>query len=269
MTAAEVRDQPGVGTAAALGIVARGVYIELKRRKDFYVLLMLMLLYVMVIAAVRVVGIDNAATGTLLLNLGMTLAAGASVILTLLLAARQLPDEIDNRTLFPLLARPVSRPVVLAGKWLACWLGGVFTLGVLLLLGWGPAPKLESYDAAMAVQALLLLVAALSMVSASALLLSVFFPKGVTIVAVGLWIAAGGKVTDFATRATGDGVFGGIVDWLFAYLPQFHKYNTITRYTDGAGPLPFLDFASLVAYAIVFTSLALLVAGGAFSRRPL
>jgi ABC-type transport system involved in multi-copper enzyme maturation permease subunit len=37
-------------------------------------------------------------------------------------AARQIPAERENRTIFPLLAKPVTRAHVVAGKFLGCWL---------------------------------------------------------------------------------------------------------------------------------------------------
>ena len=56
-------------------------------------------------------------------------------------AARQIPAERENRTIFPLLAKPVTRGQVIAWKFLGCWLAaGIGFAGVLIVVG----PKLSA-----------------------------------------------------------------------------------------------------------------------------
>ena len=47
--------------------------------------------------------------------------------------ARQIPAERENRTIFPLLAKPVTRAQVVAGKFLGCWLACGMALVVFYL----------------------------------------------------------------------------------------------------------------------------------------
>jgi ABC-type transport system involved in multi-copper enzyme maturation permease subunit len=55
------------------------------------------------------------------------------LIIAIVTTARQLPAERENRTIFPLLAKPVSRGQVIAGKFLGCWLA----VGMALVLFYG------------------------------------------------------------------------------------------------------------------------------------
>ena len=73
----------------------------------------------------------------------------AATLLTLFLAARQIPDEIEHRTIYPLLARPLSRDVYILGKWVACTLVGLAVFAALFVLGWLPVPKMEPYSGAL------------------------------------------------------------------------------------------------------------------------
>ena len=256
-------------SARAVRLIGGGVVIELTRRKDVYVLLFLMGLFLMVTLAVRLVGVEQAATGTFLLNLGMTLAVHAAHVLTLLLAARQVPDELENRTLYPLLAKPVRRDTLLLAKWLACALCGSLVLGVLMLLGWGPAPRLETYSALTLFQALALLPLSLALLAALALALSLFVPRGTALLAAGgLYFAGPPLLALLHDRAAGVAQPVPLA-WLAAYLPDFAKLNLVTRYTDGIGPLPASTFTGLAAYAAVFTIVLLTAAICRFRRRPL
>ena len=248
-------------TARAMRLIGGGVFIELTRRKDAYVLLFLMLLFLVAMLAVKVVGVEEAATGTFLLNLGMTLAVHAAHVLTLLLAARQIPDEIEHRTLYPLLAKPVSRDTMLVAKWLACAVCGTFVLGVLLLLGWVPAPRLESYSAYSFLQ---------MAGPASALPRPAGRPGGRPVARRPAGRGPGGR----RGRRTSPGpsllamirqhaaIHEGLkpAAWLSAYLPDFSKLNLVTRYTDGVGPLSAGEFLGLAAYAGVFVTILLFFA---------
>ena len=46
----------------------------------------------------------------------------SSLVIAITTAARQIPAERESRTIFPLLAKPVSRGELIAGKFVGCWL---------------------------------------------------------------------------------------------------------------------------------------------------
>jgi ABC-type transport system involved in multi-copper enzyme maturation permease subunit len=45
-----------------------------------------------------------------------------SLVIAVTTTARQIPAERENRTLLPLLAKPLTRPQLIFGKFLGCWL---------------------------------------------------------------------------------------------------------------------------------------------------
>lgn len=251
-------------------LIGRGVVIELIRRKDLYVLSMLIGVYLLGVLTVSIVGIERASTAAFLLNLGLTLTYILSHILALVLVARQVPDDIENRTIYPLLAKPVDRPVYLLGKWVSCALCAVFALIILGLVAWVPVPRtgLELYTGMLA-QAVVLLAVSIAMLSALVLLFSLIMPKGVNIVLTGLIVAFGEKLTGLVLSRLQGGAFEKPAEWVAAYLPNFGKLNLLTRYTDGIVPLGPGEFLGLVAYGALFTVVFLALSMYLFNRRVL
>ncbi|MDX2177508.1 MAG: ABC transporter permease [Candidatus Sumerlaeia bacterium] len=250
-------------------LVGRGVWIEIVRRKEFYVLLILVALFCLAALAVSIVGVSNPETATLLLNMGLTLAAGAAHLLTLVTAARQIPAEIENRTLYPMLAKPIGRGEFFLGKWAAVASAGYAVFLVLLVLVWASVPKMESYDAALFVQLVLLQGVSIAFMAAAALALSLWMPTPVVLVLLALVYAFGAKGANLLQAATAGGALEGPARVLAAYLPNFSLLNVVTRFTDGIGALGGGQLLGLLAYASVWTAAAFFAGARSFGKRPL
>lgn len=262
-------DPGNIGQTRALVLVGRGVAIELVRRKDLYVLSILMGVYLMAVLAFAFIGIENASTATFLLNLGITLAYFSAHLLTLLLVARQVPDDLENRTIYPMLAKPVERTTYLLGKWAAASLCGFLVFVVLGGLVWAFVPAMEPCHAGMLFQMLALQAVSLSLLAALAQLLSLVAPKGVTVVVCGLHVAFGANLLGFMQARLAAVLPPSVVEWVFAYVPDFTRFNAITRYTDGIVALGMGEFTGLIAEGAIFTAVLLLVGAHLFGRRAL
>ena len=101
---------------AISGIVIK----ELYRRKDFYVLFVLTALITLLLGSVNF--FNDAKIVRYLKEVCLLLIWISSLVIAIGTAARQIPAERENRTIFPLLAKPVTRGQVIAGKFLGCWL---------------------------------------------------------------------------------------------------------------------------------------------------
>src|SRR5512140_2182279 len=109
---------------ALAGVVIK----ELYRRKDFYVLFVLTALITVAAGSVQFFHDPNIVG--YVKDLCMLLIWVSSLLITIATTARQIPAERENRTIFPLLAKPVTRGQVIVGKFLGCWLA----CGVALLV---------------------------------------------------------------------------------------------------------------------------------------
>jgi Cu-processing system permease protein len=101
---------------------------ELYRRKDFYVLFVLTALITLVLGSVNF--FNDPKIVRYLKDICLLLIWISSLVIAITTAARQLPAERENRTIFPLLAKPVTRGQVIVGKFTGCWLA----CGVALLV---------------------------------------------------------------------------------------------------------------------------------------
>ena len=109
---------------ALAGVVIK----ELYRRKDFYVLFVLTA--VITVAAGSVHFFDDPNIVRYIKDLCMLLIWISALFITIATAARQIPAERENRTIFPLLAKPVTRGQVILGKFFGCWLASGIALVV-------------------------------------------------------------------------------------------------------------------------------------------
>ncbi|HWF18886.1 MAG TPA: ABC transporter permease subunit [Verrucomicrobiae bacterium] len=115
----------------AIFALAKVVIKELYRRKDFYVLFILTVLITLTMASANLFH-DDRITGYLK-EICLRLIWVSALVVAVGTAARQIPAERENRTIFPLLAKPVTRAHVVAGKFLGCWLACGLALVVFYL----------------------------------------------------------------------------------------------------------------------------------------
>src|SRR5690606_18309857 len=120
-------------------LVAEGVLLQFMRRNEFYVVLILLGIYLAGLMILRLTGgIDSVEMQRFVLALGLSLSASFAAILVAAFASRQLPEEFENRTLHPLLAKPISRSQVLLGKFLGVLAIGIGSLLIFTLVCWVP-----------------------------------------------------------------------------------------------------------------------------------
>ncbi|HXC36270.1 MAG TPA: ABC transporter permease subunit [Candidatus Acidoferrales bacterium] len=100
---------------AVAGIVIK----ELYRRKDFYVLFILTIIICLVMGSITV--FNDTDIIRYVKDLCLLLIWVSSLIIAITTTARQIPAEKEQRTLLPLLAKPLSRTQLIFGKFLGCW----------------------------------------------------------------------------------------------------------------------------------------------------
>ena len=94
--------------------LARSVVLESLRRKDLWVVAILGFLIILGAGTLGFFGFDG--LEIFAKDLAVTVLGLFSTIIAVLTSFRLIPDEIKNRTLYPLLARPITRLDLLVGK---------------------------------------------------------------------------------------------------------------------------------------------------------
>src|SRR3954470_21544377 len=116
-----------VNSRAIGGLVIK----ELFRRKDFYALFVLTALITVILGSVNF--FNEAHIVRYLKEICLFLIWASSLVIAITTTARQIPSERESRTIFPLIAKPVTRSHVVLGKFLGCWAASGLTLLVFYL----------------------------------------------------------------------------------------------------------------------------------------
>lgn len=250
------------------------VWLQFLRRNEFYVVLILMFVYLAGIQVMRASGgIADKPTQEFVLSLGLTFSASFAAVLTAAFAARQLPEEFENRTLYPLLAKPISRGEVLLGKFAGVLLIGMGSLALFTTLCLVAVPRDHaSQSLGMLVQALVLRSLALAVLAAFAVVMSVRLPAvlagGVAIA----WWFGGDMALGFARNQMG-GWLGGwmqrLIDVPAALVPAFERYNYFEVFVRGGEPLGLGLFVASAAHAALMLAFLYAAAHLLFHRKPL
>lgn len=101
---------------------------EMYRRKDFYVLFILTVVLTLAVGSANF--FNESRIVAYIKDLSLLLIWVASLVIAIVTTARQIPAERESRTIFPLLAKPLTRWHFILGKFAGCWL----TCGLALLI---------------------------------------------------------------------------------------------------------------------------------------
>lgn len=251
--------------------LASVVIRELYRRKDFYVLFVLVALTSVLLGSVNFFNDDRIAR--FLKEMSLQLIWISTLVIAITTAARQLPAERESRTIFPLLAKPVTRAQVVLGKFLGCWLASGLALLVFYLFFAG-FTTLRSQGAGLAPLAQLVVLHwfMLGMVVALTLLGSVVFaaPSSnvtITFIIVGGILVLGRHLNKIASTLAEPS--GSVVYALYFLLPHFELFDTRDLLIHQFGLVPAGPFALALVYAAVYVALFLTGAWLVFRRQRL
>lgn len=255
-----------------IGAIAGVALLEMIRRKDFYVLFVLTALITLVMGSVNIFHDDSVVR--YLKEICLLLIWISSLVIAISTAARQIPAEKENRTIFPLLAKPVTRAQLLLGKFFGCWLAcGLALLVFYVFFGAVAASREHAWPWASYFQALLLHWAALAVIVALTLAGSIVFaaPSStftITFVIVAGILYLGGHLDQVALRM--GGISGTALYAVYFLIPHLEIFANVRDLIIHNWPLvPWLVWLGALLYAAVYTAFFLLAGWLLFRRRAL
>jgi len=251
--------------------IAGVVLLEMIRRKDIYVLLILTVLITLVLGSVNLFGDDSIVR--YLKEACLTLIWLSSIIIAISMTARQIPVERESRTIFPLLAKPVTRWDVVAGKFLGCWAAcGIALLAFYLFFCILSGTREHSWPLVNYAQALWLHVVFCGVVIALTLLGSVLFSAAsanMTIVAAAvLGILLLGRHLYKVAVGVG-GFFGHVLEGLYFMIPHLEWYDVRDLIIHNWPAISWQVVAIDTLYGACFGGAFLVLAWSRFRRMPL
>jgi ABC-type transport system involved in multi-copper enzyme maturation permease subunit len=252
--------------------IAGVVIKELYRRKDFYVLLVMTALITLLLGLVRF--FDNADIVRFLKEICLLLIWISTLVIAITTAARQIPAERESRTIFPLLAKPVSRWELVAGKFAGCWLAcGIALLVFYVFFGVITASLEHAMPGAVFLQAIIMHAAFLAVVVALSLLGSVVFTAQSSnaticfIIVLGI-LFVGGQLDKVAARMSGIGaVIIYAVHFAIPHLEWFFDYRV--HVVQDLPKIGWEYIAGATLYGALYTGLVLGLTWVMFRRKTL
>lgn len=248
--------------------LASVVWLEMVRRKDLTVLLILMASLLAGLLGFDVFGLSGVAG--YVKDMGLLATWVLAWILAINTSVRQLPQEEQRGTLFPLLAKPVSRLTLILGKWLGSWTITCFALACLYLtLCAGVAIKGSGFSPATLIQAVVLHGAALSLVCALGIALSTRMNRDAATVTVyivtGTAFAILPRVPAMLVETTG--VTSSALYAVYYLFPHFELFDLRRRLVHDWGCAPWPVVAGILVYAILMTTVFLTLAWMGYRKR--
>jgi ABC-type transport system involved in multi-copper enzyme maturation permease subunit len=252
-------------------VVAVNTFREAVRDRVLYNLIFFALL--MMGAAILVGQISVGIERIVIVNLGLSSISIFGIIMAIFIGVGLVYKEIEKRTLYSLLAKPIKRWEFIVGKF-----GGLLlTLAVnttFMLLGLFVAllyvsRHLERTDWGI-VEAAYFILLQLALITALALFFSCFSsPMLSTLFTLGIYIAG---VFSKDIREIGALTKSPVVEWvckaIYYVLPNFHNFNVIALAGHGE-PIPASLLWQNTLYAALYVLILLLASAAVFSGRNL
>lgn len=257
----------GASGLSRVRVVAANTYRETVRERVLYNLVFFAIL--MTLSGLLLSELSIRQDEKIIKDIGLAAMDVFGTLIALFIGVGLVSKEIERRSLYPLLAKPLTRSEFLLGK--LAGLGftllvniGVMTLGLhLTLLSTGRPADPQLLKASYALYLGLLLTVAL------ALLFSVLTSSALAAICTVCLVVAG-RFSDIIRNM--QEVVPSIPPWLVRFLyyalPNFRNFDFKNQVAYG-DPVPWTDLGWVTLYALTYIGFVLGAASGAFRRKDL
>ena len=248
--------------------IAHTVWLELLRRKDIYVVLILLAFLTLMLGTIDSFGTEL--PSTYILDVGLLFTLLFSCILSVTLTVRQIPEEEQTGTLFSILTKPISRSAFLMGKWIGTF-SSLIVANLLFYLAVIAATALHGFEFSILalIQTCYLHCTLLGIIAAIALFFSTFLSKGaanaLSFTTTALCFVYLQKIPQFLIQESG---WREKCMWFIYFAaPHLELFDMRRRLIHDWGPLDPMIFLGTVAYGLLVTALFIGLAWCVFRNR--
>ncbi len=253
-------------------LIAWSVLIEAVRRKEIYAIVLLSCFLILGIMSIDFFGLRG--LSKFYCEVSLQVMSIATALTTIVLAARQLPREFENRTIYPLLAKPISRGTFMAGKLVGVMSAAAFCYALFMGIYLGGAKYMGAHvSLPLLTQFVYLQLLALLILATLSFWLSMWLnlDAAVTLGAI-LYFAASIIMTSISYLYDYVGPLAQFALKTILYLvPQLRLLDLSEKvvHSDVWGPLDTATMATLTVYAGIYAAVYYGLAYLTFRRRPL
>ena len=242
-------------------VIAYILLLNLIRRKDLYVLMILMATMLITLTSFNIFGLGGAVR--YIADIGLMMTWLFSWILAITITARELPGEENRGTILNILAKPVSRFELIAGKWFGAWaVTCLATAAFYLLVAAVIAMKGDALQIPTLLQCFFLHSVSNAVITAIAIALSTRMNSDA---AVTLSFVLSGAAFLVVPRipaflATETGLRADLLLMLYNILPHLEVFDLRMRVVHDFGPVGAILMFKAAAYGITLTALLIFIA---------
>jgi ABC-type transport system involved in multi-copper enzyme maturation permease subunit len=249
--------------------IAWNVVRDASRRRIFYVVF----LFGLVVLAVSPLlpNFELGTTGAFLKDISISLTSLFGVVLAFILAVTQIPGEIEKRTIYNILSKPVNRAQYLLGKYLGILISLfgimlVMSLEILVLLG-----AKTSVFSPVILQGVFAVFLEAAVISAFCLMLTTLTSVPITIFAAILFYFLCHIKTSFLHQkliGSTSGFLKVLAGAAYYAIPNLENFNISQQVAYGGGASAYY-MLRITGYAIFFAAVFIIIAFAAFRRKDL
>jgi ABC-type transport system involved in multi-copper enzyme maturation permease subunit len=255
-------------TLPQIAYIAVNTFRETVRDKVLYNLVLFALL--MIVSSYVLVSLSVYQEIRIIKDLGLASISIFGMVIAIFIGIGLVSKEIERRTLYSLLPKPISRAQFLLGKYFGLCLtllvnllvmsGGLYLL--LLVMGEPLAPEL--------LKAIYLIYLQLAVLTAIALLFSTFTSSILAGIFSGFTYVVGYFASELKNleSVVDSPLLPRVTEALYYLLPNFKNFDVKSAVVAGT-PVPMLQLAWATAYGFVYAAMVLLAAVWIFQRRDL
>jgi len=260
-----------VSTARNVLLVAWTVRIEAVRRREIYAIVLVAVGLIALVLSLDFFGLEG--LHKFYREVSLKVMTWAAALTVLVLAARQLPREFDQRTIYPLLARPMGRAAFLAGKLAGVMTAGAFCFGLLMLVFVAGTLVLGGdIPWALFGQFIYLQLVMFLILACLGFLLSMLLSLDAAITIGVVFFALAATMTHMISMLHPEAGPGGraVFKALTVLLPQLTLFDLSEKavHSEAWAPLSGSVLAQLTVYGVAFASVYFTWAWFLFRRRP-
>jgi ABC-type transport system involved in multi-copper enzyme maturation permease subunit len=249
-----------------ISAIALNTFREAVRDRILYSILAFALLLIGASAILASLSIGQEAR--IVKDLGLASSSLFGTFIAIFLGIGLVFKEIERRTIYAIIAKPIHRFQFLLGKYIGLVLTLLVTVGVMALLVTGLAWAIDGHGTVGLLAASGLDFLALMIVTAVALLFSTFStPTLSAIFTLAVFVIGrlSGDLKQFADQFAGPGL-RLLINGMYMILPDLSRFQIGAQIVNTL-PLAPLEIAWTVMYGLAYILMLLLLAIGIFQRR--
>jgi ABC-type transport system involved in multi-copper enzyme maturation permease subunit len=242
----------------AIQTLAFNTIKALIRKKDFYVFLIMLTVLFVFLYLQRFAGVEE--ISRYLKDIGFYVLWIFSLIIAVSFSAKQIPQEIKERTMVPLLTKPVSRWQLLLGR----FAGSVLAVSLAFTVFYGLymlviVMKGEAIYWALFAQAYVLGICFFALVCAVSMYLSLrlTYSAAVTVSLIIYFCVIWFIDPLSGMMLSSEGIISVLLSVLYYLIPHYEFFDLHVRIVHSWEALPAWVFGGIILYAVIYTTIVL------------